>query len=90
MKIKILGNPITAYGSFDNGQILTDKTQSKEFLNHLIEAGAAELMDKDAYETKIVEVEAIKKPLSSQSLQPDKASGKKTSKKRTKKRKSLP
>ncbi len=88
MKIKVLGNPITAFGSFDNGQVLTDKTHSKEFLNHLIEAGAAELMDKDAYKTKVVEVEAVKKPLSSQSSPQDKASGKKTSKKRTKKRKS--
>ncbi len=88
MKIKILGNPITAHGSFDNGQILTDEKHSKEFLNHLIEAGAAYCMDKETYETKVVEVEAVKKPLSSQSLQPDKASGKKTSKKRTKRHKS--
>ena len=86
MKIKILGNPITPFGSFDNGQILTDEKHSKEFLNHLIEAGAACCMDKEAYETKVIEVEAVKKPQSSPSSPQAKASRKKTSKKQNKRK----
>lgn len=85
MKIKILGNPITPFGSFDNGKILTDEKYTKVFLNHLIEAGAAQRIDKETYETKIVEVEAVKKNPSSPSLQPAKASRKKISTKRKKK-----
>lgn len=84
MKIKIIGNPITPSGSFDNGQILTDKNHTKEFLTHLVDANAAEYMEKDSYETKIVEVEAVKKPPSSPSSQQDKVSKKKTSKRRNK------
>ena len=87
MKVKILGNPITPFGSFDNGQILTDDKHTKEFLNHLIEAGAAFRMDEEHYKTKVIEVEAVKKSPSSPSLQPAKASRKKTSKKRSKKHK---
>ena len=87
MKIKIIAMAFTPYGVLDKGTIITDGKIPKEFLKHLVEeAGAAEYMDKDSYETKVVEVEAVKKPLSSQSLQPDKASGKKTSKKRNKRK----
>lgn len=79
----------TQSGMFDKGQILTDEKHSKEFLTHLVEeANAAEYLEKDSYKTKIVEVESVKKPQSSQLSQPDKASSKKTSKKQTKKRKS--
>ena len=86
MKIKVLGNPITPYGSFNNGQVLTSDKYPVAFLTHMVEeANAGEYMDKEAYQTKVVEVEAVKKPLSSPSSQPDKASGKKTSKKHTKK-----
>ncbi len=86
MKIKILGNPITPFGSFDDGQILTDDKHSIIFLTHLIEAGAAERIDKDAYLVKVVEVEAVKKPQFSQSSPQAKASRKKTSKKRNKRK----
>ena len=77
----------TQSGMFDKGQILTDEKHSKEFLTHLVEeANAAEYLDKDSYETKIIEVEAVKKPLSSQSLPQAKASRKQTSKKQSKRK----
>ena len=83
MKIKVLGNPITPYGSFSNGKVLTSDEYPVAFLTHMVEeAGAAEYMDKEAYQTKVVEVEAVKKPQFSQSSPPAKVSGKKTSKKR--------
>jgi len=116
MRIKIISNPITPYGDFSRGQELTDQKYPTAFLIHLVEqAGAAEYMDKEAYQTKIIEVEikkefptandinalveeinkecgdklVFKKKLpSSPSSQQAKASGKKTSKKRMKKRKS--
>jgi len=88
MKIKILGNPITAHGSFDDGQILTDEKYQKAFLDHLVEANAAEYVDKEKYETKVVEVEAVKKNPSSLLSQPAKVLKKETSKKRKKKQKS--
>jgi len=88
MKIKITAMAFTPYGVLDKGTIITPGKIPKEFLKHLVEeAGAAEYMEKDSYETKVVEVEAVKKPLSSQSLPQDKALSKKTSKKRGKKRK---
>ena len=88
MKVKILGNPITPYGSFNNGQILTSEKYPVSFLTHLVEeAGAGEYMDKEAYQTKIIEVEAVKKTPSSPSLPQAKASRKKTSKKHSKKHK---
>ena len=78
----------TPYGVMEKGTILTDAKLPKEFLIHLVEeAGAAEYMEKDSYKTKVIEVEAVKKPLSSQSLPQAKVSRKKTSKKRTKKQK---
>ena len=80
MKIKIISNPITQFGSFNRGQILsTNKTESFDgkaystaFLEHLVTAaGAAERLD---YETKVdQDFEPVKKPQSSQSLPPDKA-----------------
>lgn len=86
MKIKITSNPITPYGSFDKGQILTDQKYAPAFLAHLVDANAAEYMDKEAYLTKVVEVEAVKKTTpSSPSLPQAKASRKKTSKKHKKK-----
>jgi len=87
MKIKIISNPITPYGSFDKGQILTDQKYPTAFLIHLVEqAGAAEYMDKEAYLNKIDDVVEIKKKApSSPSLQPAKASRKKISKKHKKK-----
>ena len=86
MKVKIKGNPITPYGSFDHGQILDDLKYPTEFLLHLVnEAGAADLID---YETKIDhDFIAKKKPQSSQSLQQGKALRKKTVKKHKKKHK---
>ena len=85
MKIKITSNPITPHGSFSRGNILsTEKNESfngqaysAAFLNHLVDAaGAAERLE---YETKVdQDFEQKKKPLSSQSLPPDKASPKKT------------
>ena len=89
MKIKIISNPITPYGSFDKGQILTDQKYAPAFLAHLVDANAAEYIDKEAYLTKVVEVEEVKKTIqSSPSSQPAKASNKKTSTLRKKKRKS--
>ena len=78
MKVKILGNPITPYGSFSQGQILTDEKIPTKFLIHLVEAaGAAEYLDKAAYETKIVDVDIKKKPPSSPLSQPDRVSHRK-------------
>lgn len=87
MKIKVTANPITMYGSFSRGQILTDEKFPTAFLIHLVdEAGAAEYIDKNAYLTKVNdEVEIKKKAPSSPSSQPAKVSKKKTSKKRGKK-----
>lgn len=77
----------TPYGVLEKGTEITDGKIPKEFLIHLVEdAGAAEYMDKDSYETKVIEVEAVKKPLSSQSLPQAKASRKKTSKKQNKRK----
>jgi len=89
MKIKIISNPITPYGSFDTGKILTDQKYPAAFLIHLVEqAGAAEYMDKEAYLNKVDDaVEIKKKAPSSPSLPQVKASGKKTSTLRKKKRK---
>jgi len=81
MKIKITSNPITPYGDFTKGQILTDEQYPVAFLNHLVDdAGAAERLD---YETKIDEdYEPVKKPRSTQSSQPARASRKKIASKR--------
>ena len=86
MKIKITGMAFTPLGVFDKGQILTDEKYDKAFLTHLVkDAGAAEWIEKDSLETKVVEVEVIKKPQSTPSSQPAKASKKKITKKRSKK-----
>ena len=68
---------MTPYGMFEKGAILTSEKYPEPFLVHLVEdCGAAEWMD---YDTKIDEdYEVKKKPLSSQSLPPDKASPKRT------------
>jgi len=82
MKIKITANPITMYGTFQRGQVITDKEYPIAFLNHLVhEAGAAVQLD---YETKTTEVVVKKKPLSTQSLPQAKALPKKTRAKRKK------
>jgi len=88
MKIKITSNPITPYGSFNAGAIISDDNYPLEFLNHLVDdCGAAERLLE--YETKVDEkYEAKKKPQSSQSLQPGKASQNKISKSQAKKAKS--
>jgi len=78
MKIKITSNPVTPYGSFNNGAIISDENYPIEFLNHLVDdCGAAErILD---YDTKVDEgYEAKKKPPSSQLLQQGKASQRKT------------
>ena len=82
MKIKITSNPVTPYGEFSRGDILTDDKYPIAFLKHLVdEAGAAERID---YDTKVDEkVEVKKKPQSLPSSQPDKALPKKTRKRRT-------
>ena len=81
MKIRITSNPITAYGSFTYGEVLTSKQYPEEFLKHLVyEAGAAEII-----EDKIIEVKETKKSLPSS--QPAEVSQKTTRKKRTKKQK---
>jgi len=87
MKVKVKGNPITPYGSFSDGQVLSDDKFSREFLSHLVnDAGAADLIE---YETKVVEdYEPVKKPQSSRSSQPGKASQKKTRVTRKRKAKS--
>lgn len=86
MKVRIKGNPITPHGSFSHGQVIDDLKYPTEFLLHLVnDAGAADLID---YETKIDnDFVAKKKPQSSLSSQPDKASPKPIAKKRKKKRK---
>lgn len=56
MKIKILGNPITMFGEFSNGQIIDDQKYPKDFLLHLVyEAGAGEVIE-EVIQTKVVPV----------------------------------
>lgn len=87
MKIKITSNPITTYGEFSRGQIISDEQYPTAFLNHLVdECGAAERLIE--HETKIdKDYEAKKKPQSSQLSQPGKVSKKKMSKPQAKKAK---
>lgn len=85
MKIKITANPITPYGSFFVGQIISDENYPLEFINHLVDdcGAAVRLLD---YETKVDESYEAKKNLqSSQLSQPVKASNKKMSKSQAKK-----
>lgn len=84
MKIKITANPITAYGSFSRGDILSDDKYPVEFLNHLVnDCGAAIRLD---YETKVVtDYEPKKTNQSIQSSEPDKALKGKTRRGRPKK-----
>ena len=86
MKVRIKGNPITPYGNFRHGDILTDEKYPTEFLNHLIkEAGAADLLE---YETKVDPEPVKKSPQPLPSLEPGKASQKPMQKPRTKKHRS--
>jgi len=86
MKIKITANPITTYGDFSRGQIITDEHYPLAFLNHLVDdCGAAERLLE--YETKVDEkYEAKKKNQSTPSSQPAKALKKKMSKSQIKRR----
>ena len=46
MKVRIISNPITPYGSFDKGQILETPKFPEAFLIHLVEdANAAEYIE---------------------------------------------
>jgi len=87
MKIKIIANPITPYGDFSRGDIISDKHYPISFLNHLVdECGAAERMID--YETKVdIKYEPKKNSQSTQLSQPVKVSKKKMSKSQLKRRK---
>lgn len=79
MRIRVITNPITTYGSFAVGDILNDQNYPCEFLHHLVDdCGAAEYLE---YETKVdMEYEPVKKPRSLQSSEQGKASEPKISK----------
>lgn len=84
MKVRIKGNPITPFGHLSNGQIIGNDKYPEQFLRHLVEdANAADWLE---YETKIDDTyEVKKKTQSSQSLEPVRASQKKTVKGQKKK-----
>lgn len=86
MKIRITGKPITMYGSFEPGVILTDAKYPIPFLQHLVvDCNAAEYLDLD---TKVDNDYEVKKSDPSLPLsQPDKVSPRPMSKSRKKKRK---
>lgn len=86
MKIKITANPITTYGDFSRGQIISDEHYPTAFLNHLVDdCGAAERLLE--YETKIDEEYEAKKNIQSLPLsQPAKVLKKKMSKSQVKRR----
>jgi len=86
MRIRLIANPITMYGSFRAGEVLTDANYPIPFLQHLVnDCNAAEFLD---IETKVDTDYEVKKSAPSLPLsQPDKVSQKKMSKSRVKKRK---
>lgn len=65
MKVKVLSNPITPYGAFHVGQVLTSDKYPESFLNHLVkDCGAASYVeDQIAHEVKAVD-EKKSSPLS--------------------------
>jgi len=63
MKIRIISNPITPYGSFDKGKVLTTEKYPESFLRHLVDdCGAAEYIEVKM-ETPVIENKMVKKPV---------------------------
>lgn len=89
LKIEMTHETFSSAGNFKAGEIVTEEQASRDYLLHLVHAVKAAKIISDEPEQKMIKEDyEVKKPQSSQSLPQDKASRKKTAKKRTNKRQS--